>query len=228
MSGPSVVDNHWTDPFGPVTVTGISPSGGTTAGGTAVTITGTSFLAPATVTLGGTAATAVSVVDSTTITATTPAHAAGPVNVVVQSNAESATLTNGYVYSTPARFYTLPPCRLIDTRDPETVNGLGGPALASFPSQRAFTLTNVCGIPPTATALSVNVTVTQSTAPGFVTVFAGNSSTPPTSSINFAAGQTRANNTMVILATDGTGVVRVLNGAAGTVHFILDVNGYLE
>ena len=227
VSGPSVVDNHWTDPFR-MTVTAISPSAGTTAGGTAVTITGTNFLAPATVTLGGTAATAVSVVDSTTITATTPPHAAGAVDVVVQSNTQSATLTNGYVYSTPARFYTLPPCRLIDTRYPATPDGLGGPVLASSPSQRSFTLTNVCGIPPTATALSVNVTVEQQTAPGFLSLFPGNGNPPPTSSINFAVGQTRANNAMVILATDGTGVLRVLNGAAGTVHFILDVNGYLE
>ena len=42
----------------------------------AVTITGTGFLAGATVKLGGTAATGVSVVNSTSITATTPAHAA--------------------------------------------------------------------------------------------------------------------------------------------------------
>ena len=48
-----------------------------------MTITGTGFLAGATVSLGGTAATGVTVVSSTSITATTPAHAAGAVNVVV-------------------------------------------------------------------------------------------------------------------------------------------------
>ena len=46
-------------------------------------ITGTGFLAGATVKLGGTAATGVTVVNSTSITATTAAHAAGAVNVVV-------------------------------------------------------------------------------------------------------------------------------------------------
>ena len=61
----------------------ISPTSGTTAGGTPVTITGTGFLAGATVSLGGTAATGVTVVSSTSITATTAAHAAGAVSVVV-------------------------------------------------------------------------------------------------------------------------------------------------
>jgi hypothetical protein len=83
----------------PPTVTGISPASGTVAGGTAVSITGTGFLAGATVSLGGTPATGVTVVSSTTITATTPAHAAGAVDVVV-SNAEqhAGTLPNGYTY----------------------------------------------------------------------------------------------------------------------------------
>ena len=55
------------------TVSSVSPNSGPTAGGTAVTITGTNFAAGATVTFGGTAATNVTVVNSTTITATTPA-----------------------------------------------------------------------------------------------------------------------------------------------------------
>ena len=55
------------------TVSSISPTSGTTAGGTPVTITGTGFLSGATVSLGGTAATGVTVVSSTSITATTGA-----------------------------------------------------------------------------------------------------------------------------------------------------------
>ena len=61
------------------TVTGITPSSGPAGGGTAVTITGTGFLAGATVKLGGTAASNVVVASSTSITATTAAHAAGAV-----------------------------------------------------------------------------------------------------------------------------------------------------
>jgi hypothetical protein len=83
------------------TVTSITPNTGTANGGTAVTLTGTGFLAGATVKLGGTAATGVTVVNSTSITATTPAHAAGAVNVVVtNSDTQSGTLSNGYSYTT--------------------------------------------------------------------------------------------------------------------------------
>ena len=83
------------------TVTSISPNSGTINGGTAVTITGTGFLAGATVSVGGTAATGVTVVNSTSITATTPAHAAGAVNVIVtNSDTQSGTLTQGFTYTT--------------------------------------------------------------------------------------------------------------------------------
>ena len=83
----------------PPTVTGVSPSAGPVAGGTAVTITGTNFASGATVTFGGTAATNVVVTNSTTITATTPAHAAGAVAVAVtNSNGLSGNLANGFTY----------------------------------------------------------------------------------------------------------------------------------
>jgi hypothetical protein len=84
------------------TITSVSPSSGTTVGGTVVTITGTEFVSGATVTLGGTAASNVTVVSSTSITATTPAHATGTVNVVVTDSNGSGTLANGFTYSNPA------------------------------------------------------------------------------------------------------------------------------
>ncbi len=85
----------------PPTITSVSPSAGPTAGGTAVTITGTNFLAGATVTFGSAAATGVTVNSATSISATTPAGAAGAVNVTVtNSNEEAATLTGGFTYTT--------------------------------------------------------------------------------------------------------------------------------
>ena len=63
--------------------------------------------------------------------------------------------------------------------------------------------------------------------PGFVTLFAADGTRPLASSINFSPGQTRANNATLPLALDATGF-SVFNGSVGTVHFILDVNGYFE
>jgi hypothetical protein len=106
------------------TVTGISPASGTTLGGTAVTITGTSFVSGAMVTIGGTAATGVTVVNATTITATTPAGAAGAKDVVVTTPDGSGTLTGGFTY---INFYTLT----------GAVNPVAGGAIALNPVQPA-------------------------------------------------------------------------------------------
>ncbi len=85
------------------TIITVAPASGSTAGGTALTITGTNFVSGATVTVGGTAATAVSVVNSTTITATAPAHAAGAVGVTVTNpDAQAATLANAFTYVSAA------------------------------------------------------------------------------------------------------------------------------
>ena len=80
-------------------VSSVSPNSGSTAGGTAVTITGTNFASGATVTFGGKAARNVVVVNSTTIAATTPAHAAGAVTVTVTVNGRSGKLVDGFTYT---------------------------------------------------------------------------------------------------------------------------------
>lgn len=88
-------------PLAPV-ITGISPETGLTTGGTVVTITGSNFLAGATVKFGANAGTAVFLTDSTSITATTPAAGPGPVNVVVENtNSISGTNLNGFTYVLP-------------------------------------------------------------------------------------------------------------------------------
>jgi hypothetical protein len=84
------------------TIASILPTSGSIAGGTVITISGTGFLANATVKFGGVAATNVSVT-STSITATAPAHAAGKVDVVVtNSDTQSATLPQSFTYALPA------------------------------------------------------------------------------------------------------------------------------
>lgn len=123
-----------------------------------------------------------------------------------------------------ARFYALTPCRIADTRN---ANGpLGGPALQ--PSQtRLFTVTGACGIPTSAVTISGNVTVVSAGAGSF-TLYPGNSSRPGTTTLSFGAGQVRANNALVLLATDGSGGFNVRNNSTGANHFVLDVNGYFQ
>jgi hypothetical protein len=83
-----------------VTVTSVTPNSGSSLGGKPVTIAGTGFNSGATVKFGTSSAIAVVVVNATQITAVTPPHAAGAVNVTVtNTNATTATLTNGYTYT---------------------------------------------------------------------------------------------------------------------------------
>jgi hypothetical protein len=124
-----------------------------------------------------------------------------------------------------AGFYTLPPCRLIDTRTPPGPPG-GGPALVAG-AQRTFTVVGRCSIPVGARAIAVNMAVTESTAPGNLILFPGGASVPAVSAINYGAGRTRANNGIVPLSVGGTIGVFV-NQSSGTAHFILDVSGFFE
>jgi hypothetical protein len=208
----------------PPTVLGVAPQWGPIAGGSQVTIVGGCFRPGATATFGGSAATAVGVVSATALAATTPAHGAGPVDVVVTNpGLPSATAANAYTYGATG-FFSLSPCRVADTRN--APGALGGPALAAG-SDRTFTVRGVCGIPATAGAISVNVTVTQATAPGDLRLRPGGTPLPLVSTINYGAGQTRANDATVLLGPGGTVTVRSAQ-ATGTVHFLLDVNGYYQ
>ncbi|MEO8541366.1 MAG: IPT/TIG domain-containing protein [bacterium] len=91
------------------TVTAVTPSNGTTAGGTAIVLTGTGFGTSGTplvtaVTVGGTPATTFAVVNDTTLNVTTPAHAAGLVDIVVTTDVANANTAgdNFTYYATPA------------------------------------------------------------------------------------------------------------------------------
>jgi hypothetical protein len=123
----------------------------------------------------------------------------------------------------PADFFTVAPCRLVDTRDP----ALGGPDPLHAETDRRFVLTGRCGVPATARAVSVNVAVTQPTARGHLRIYPDGAALPPTSTVNYGAAQTRANNAIVTPASTGAIQVRC-NQPSGTVHLIIDVNGYLQ
>ena len=93
---------HFTPPPAP-TVTSVSPSSGATAGGTAITITGTDFTGATGVTIGGAAATSVTVVNATTITCVTPAGTAGAKDVIVTTASGSGTGTGLFTYTSANR-----------------------------------------------------------------------------------------------------------------------------
>lgn len=118
----------------------------------------------------------------------------------------------------PLDFFTAAPCRIVDTRS--------GLALEAG-SARSFAGTGACGIPGTAKALAANVTAIGSSSAGHLQILPAGTPATATSVINFAAGQTRANNALILLG-DGEGFVVVAGLPAGSVHLLVDVVGWFE
>ena len=119
-------------------------------------------------------------------------------------------------------YYTLPPCRVFDSRS-------GSPLASS--TEFAVQAGGECGVPIGAKAVALNLTVVGSTGNGFLAVYPdATGGAPTTSTLNFAAGGTRANNVVSGLAAGGQGtfVVRPQVAASGTVNVLVDVNGYFQ
>jgi hypothetical protein len=124
----------------------------------------------------------------------------------------------------PLDFYTLAPCRLLDT---QTAPGpYGGPAV--HPGQRVVKAAGQCGIPAAAKALAINLTVVNAPVSGHLRLFPGNAQPPGASSLNFAPGANRANNAIVMLASSGSGTFGIYSSAAVPVHVLVDVFGYFQ
>lgn len=115
----------------------------------------------------------------------------------------------------PLPFFAITPCRILDTRVQPPILSAGVPRLVN--------VTGVCGVPASALAVSLNLTVTQTQGAGHLVVFPTGEPQPTVSSLNYVAGQTRAN--AAVVPTGTSGQITVIAGASGT-HLIVDVNGY--
>jgi hypothetical protein len=122
-------------------------------------------------------------------------------------------------------YFTLDPCRMIDTQNLDAP--IGDPVLQNQET-RAFLLVGHCGIPSKTKAISLNVTVTQPSSQKHVRLFPANQAVPTTSSLNYAAKQTRANNAIIQMNPSGEIKTFIAQPASTTIHLIIDVNGYFE
>lgn len=125
----------------------------------------------------------------------------------------------------PGGLYLLPPCRLASTRGP--AGAWGAPRLASG-EIRVIEAAGRCGIPADATALAVNLTVVDPAGLGHATLFEAGAPRPVVSSINFQAGQNRANNAIVPLGGHPRSLAVYCGAVAGGCDVILDVTGYFR
>jgi hypothetical protein len=98
--------------------------------------------------------------------------------------------------SSALSFFSIPPCRVVDTRN--AAGPYGGPAIVAN-TDRSFVFTGQCGVPVGARAVVINIAVTLSTAGGDLRLFPTGSSLPLVSAINYNAGKTRANDAIIRL-----------------------------
>ena len=112
-------------------------------------------------------------------------------------------------------FHAVTPERVLDTRDP--LDPVGPDETIQVPIGDA--------VPPSAVAVSVNVTVTAPTSDGWLTVWPAGETKPPTSTINFVPGQTVANAATLSLGVDGEVSI---NNSAGSTHVVVDVTGWYD
>ena len=131
-----------------------------------------------------------------------------------------------YAQSGPYQYYPLTPCRIVDTRNPNGVNG--GPVMGAT-TQRDFAIRGNCGVPTTAKAVAINLAIVTPTASsGNLTVWPSGSSQPLSSAINFVSTDyALANGAITGLSTNAQDL-SVYNNSGGTVHIIIDVNGYFQ
>jgi uncharacterized repeat protein (TIGR01451 family) len=217
------------------TALSLTPTTGTSSGGTPVTITGTNFALPATVTFGGVAAASVTVNGATEIIAVTPPHVPGNVPVVVGTPAGSATVPGGFTFVdlggptasslTPTTGTTLGGTVVTITgtnfANPATVtfDGLSGTSL-TVDSQTQITVTT-----PAHAAGSVAVVVT--TLAGTATVPGGFLYVPPTpgptgTSMAPTSGPTAGGTSTIITGTNFTGATSVTFGGVAAASFTVD------
>jgi hypothetical protein len=113
-------------------------------------------------------------------------------------------------------FYTVPPCRLVDTRS-------ASPLAAGVPA--SIPVVGSCGIPSGAVAVVINATVISPTATGQLKLYPSGLFSPQTTVVSFSAQRNRASFAIVPLGLKEE-IDTVIS--AGTAHLVLDVTGYFR
>jgi hypothetical protein len=128
-------------------------------------------------------------------------------------------------YFTPdangSRYVPMAPARLLDTR---AADGLGGPLAPNSPA--IFQVTGRGGVPTFATAVTGNATVTNDSDGWAIFVGPIPVANPTSSTLNFAKGDTRANNLTVALGPGGTLSSTYMAPAGARTALVVDVTGY--
>ncbi len=141
------------------------------------------------------------------------------------STAERGLVAKDAAMSGAESYFTVTPCRVLDTRQSTALQA---------GVERVVQISGSCGVPADARSVMLISSVVEPKNSGFIKLYSSDAATiPTTSTINFANGQTRSNNTIVELAASGgsvpAGSIKALLSTVpggGHADLVLDVHGY--
>ena len=222
------------------TVTSIAPTSGSSAGGTAITITGTGLTGTTAVKFGTVAAASFVFVNDTTVTAVAPPHVAGVANVIVSVGVDDSPVVTGDEFTfvdAPTVTTILPTNGSTSGGQVVTIAGtgfvpgpgnttvaFGGVASTSVAVASATQLTAMAP-PHAAGAVDIRVTTAGGTSPNVVADnFTYASAIPVITTLSPAAG-TPAGSTVVTITGSGfTGATGAIFGGVTATGFIVDTD----
>jgi hypothetical protein len=227
-SGPGLVVARTID-TGIPTLVDVDPPYASSLGGNRVTIRGTNLLSAYEVTIGGVLGADLVVRSSSEVDVTVPALEPG-VRPVVVRNSIGASVPTADAFVLVSRelgglgeFTPAGPVRLLDTRDG---TGVGASGAVPGGGEVALRVLGVAGVPVDGVAAVVlNVTVTDPTSPGYLTVYPTGAARPLASNLNFERGRTVPN---LVVARVGPGGGVSLFNSSGSTHVIADLAGWFS
>ena len=151
------------------------------------------------------------------------AGTSGAVSVFASNITDLVLDINGYFVSgdsSALAFYTLPPCRVLDTR--AATGPLGGPSLVENQARPFPVPTSGCNVPAGAQAYSLNVTAIPHGPLFFLTMWPSGQPWPGSSTLNAPTGTAVANGAIVPAGPDGA--IQAL--ASNDTDLVVDINGY--
>ncbi|MEZ5225025.1 MAG: CAP domain-containing protein [Ilumatobacteraceae bacterium] len=152
--------------------------------------------------------------------ATVPLDANGNLCVFSTTDTDLVIDVNGaYGSSGSAKFTPVTPARLMDTRE-----GLGATGPLASGQTVSLQIAGQASVPAGVSAVTLNVTSTDATNDGYVTVWACDAERPLVSNLNPTRGRVRPNLVVTPVAADGSVCLYTLNPT----HLVVDVTGYLS
>ncbi len=219
----------------PPTITGLSASSDTTAGGTLLTITGTNYSTATRVSFGSAVVYDFSIVSNTTITVFVPIHAAGAANVTV-TNTDGTSSASSFNYTSTSSTPTV--TGLSPTSGPTgggtsvTLTGTNftnvldvlfdGTAAGSIVVNSA---TSITATAPAHTSGAINVTVATTdgiSSTGSGNLYTYNATAPTVTGLSPSSGPTGGGTTIVLTGANLNGAITVKFNGVNAPSFTVD------